>query len=181
MGPTSGTVSDEGPEPLGVFAEVKPLHSTFAELQKLRHSSAIHFHYLFFKRVCLGYLPYPPSTDPCSRLACVGTVGLVTDLSRMFPLLSTVVRRMVESEATFEGDVSRCPSCPGTQHRKRLSSHQRCSIIAAPSARNFLVQRSRLSQLWGSPSESRPRSFPRLSRFCILSSLCPHPPPRTFV
>lgn len=98
-----------------------------------------------------------------------------------FPLLSTVVRRMVASEATFEGDVSRCPSRPGTQRWKRLSSRQRCSIIAAPSARNFLVQRSRLSQLWGSPSESRPRSFPRLSRFCVLSSLCPHPSPRTFV
>lgn len=60
MGTTSGTLSDEGPEPLGVFAEVKPLHSTFSQLQKLRHSSAICFHYLFFKRVCLGYLPYPP-------------------------------------------------------------------------------------------------------------------------
>lgn len=83
LGPTTGTVSDEGPEPLGVFAEVKPLPSTFSELQKPRHSSAIHFHYLLLKRVCLGYLPYPPSTDPCSRLACVGTVGLATDLSRM--------------------------------------------------------------------------------------------------
>lgn len=83
MGTTSGTLSDEGPEPLGVSAEVKPFHSTFSELQKLRHSSAICFHYLFFKRVCLGSLPYPPSMDPCSRLACLGTVGLATDLSLM--------------------------------------------------------------------------------------------------
>lgn len=45
MGTTSGTLSDEGPEPLEVFAEVIPLHSTFSEPQKLRHSSASHFHH----------------------------------------------------------------------------------------------------------------------------------------